>query len=147
MILITRDARMTPRTTITATTISATTWCSSPGLLASRHHERGRAPDLDDLDLLPRVDHFLVVIAACRPHFAADLDGAHALAVGDALEHHRMLSDERRSAGAQRRPRVAVAHRDRTQQHEEGNARGGERHGRDEAAGPGGGQRRRNRPT
>ena len=89
-------------------------------MLTSWHDERRRAPDLDHLDLLPGVDHLALVVGARGPDLAADLDRRR--------RPRGWRSARRTSAccptsaavpGAQRRPRAAVAHRDRAQQRQE----------------------------
>src|SRR5579862_7610612 len=147
MILIDRQATITNTIATTITTISATTAASRTRPAGSMHHERGRAPDLDDLDLVARVEHLAVVVCPRRPDLAADLDRPDALAVRDPLEHHRGLPDQRRAAGPQSRPRVAVAHRDRAQQREEDDPGREERDGGDEPARAGGRERGRDRPA
>src|SRR3954470_13843349 len=59
-------------------------------------HERGRAPDLEHLDAGSRLDDLVVVVGARRPDLAVELHAAHALGVGDALDDHRRLADQRR---------------------------------------------------
>src|SRR5579862_8425025 len=143
MIRIAREAMTTATTTITTTTITATTLGSSPGWLTSWHHERGRPTDLDHLDLLPCVDFLAVVVRARGPHLAPDLHGADSLAVRDPLEHHGVLSDQRRGARSKRRPRAAMTDRDRAQQRQEGDSRRRERDRCDQPAGARSRERRR----
>src|SRR5690349_2011973 len=110
MTRIERAATSSANTTTTAITITATIAASS------MHHERGRAPYLDNLDALAGLDHLVVVEAARRPHLAAvDPHAADALVVGDALEHHRRPAHERGRARADRRRQAPVAARDGTQ--------------------------------
>src|SRR5579863_9623191 len=108
MMRIAREAMTTATTTITATTITATTLGSSPGWLTSWHHERGGPADLDHLDLLAGVDFLAVVVRPRGPHLAADLHDADALAVRDPLEHHGVLSDQRRGARPKRGTRAPM---------------------------------------
>src|SRR3954454_24067215 len=65
-------------------------------------HERGRAPDLEDVDARPGLDDLVVVVGARGPDLAVELHAADALGVGDPLDHHRGLPDQLRRAGRDR---------------------------------------------
>src|SRR3954469_14552513 len=108
MIRTVRAATNSANSTRTTTTMSAAT--GRPSLFA---HERGRAPDLDDLDALAGLDDVVLVVGPRRPHLAVDLHAANAFIVGDALEHHPRAPDQRRGAGAHLGGLVQMAPRDR----------------------------------
>src|SRR5690349_17540924 len=103
--------------TNTARTISAI----SPAVIddSSFRDERRGAPDLDDLDLLADLDHVVVVIRARGPYLAVDPHTPDCLVVGDALDDHAGLPDERRGAGAQARRLHAMRAGDRPQRQEQ----------------------------
>src|SRR3954468_3017942 len=63
-------------------------------------HERGRAPDLEDVHARPRLDDLVVIVGARGPDLAAQLHAADALGVGDALDDRRRLTHERGGARA-----------------------------------------------
>src|SRR5215213_10720808 len=83
----------------TAITISAMTPASTRA--SSFRDERRGAPDLDDLDPLAGVDDLVVVVGPRGPDLTIDPHAADALVVGDALDDHPGLADERGRAGAQ----------------------------------------------
>src|SRR3954469_21224174 len=118
MIRTVRPATNSANRTSTAITISAATGRPFP-LFA---HERGRAPDLDDLHALAGLDDVVLVIGARGPHLAIDLDDADALVVGDPLETHPGAPDQRRRPGPELGRLVQMTLRDRP--HEEEQQRG-----------------------
>src|SRR3712207_5039374 len=85
--------------TNTASTISA----MAPAVMAilpqsSVGHERRGAPDLDDLHLGAGLVGLVIHVGPGGPHLSVDPHATDALVVGDALENHRLLAHERRSA-------------------------------------------------
>src|SRR5215472_461662 len=122
-----RAAATSANTTSTAMTMRAAMALSS--FRASVHDERGGPPNFDDLHPLAGVDHLVVVVAAGRPHLAADPHAADALVVGDPLEHDRRPADERSGTRAYRRGQLAVAAGDGAQRGED-ECRGGHEHDR-----------------
>src|SRR3954447_26332390 len=82
-------------------------------------HERGCAPDLEDVHARPRLDDLVVVVRAGGPDLAVELDAADALGVGDALGHHRCLAYECRRAGPHLPARALMLARDRPQHGEQ----------------------------
>src|SRR3954468_5977204 len=89
MIRTVRAATNSANTTSTIKTITAAIGGSF--LLA---HERGRAPDLDDLPALAGLDDLVLVVGPRGPHLAVDLDDADALVVGDPLQHEARAADQ-----------------------------------------------------
>src|SRR3954454_6320419 len=82
-------------------------------------HERGGAPDLEHVDPRPRLDDFVVVIGPGGPDLAVELDAADPFGVGDALDDHGGLADER--GGVHPDPALAalLLTRDRAQGHQQ----------------------------
>src|SRR3954471_21560827 len=62
-------------------------------------HERGRAPDLEDVHARPRLGDLVVGEGARGPDLAVQAHAADASAVGDPLDDRRGLADQRRRAG------------------------------------------------
>src|SRR5918998_117589 len=85
----------------TARTINAMTPASMACLLLVLGHERRGAPDLHHLHALAGLDDLVLVVRACRPLLPFELHAARALAVGDALGHHRGAPHERGRARTQ----------------------------------------------
>src|SRR5215213_10785035 len=95
----------------TARTISAMTPASITA--SSFRDERRGAPDLDDLDPLAGLDHLVVVVRARGPHLAVDPHATDPLVVGDPLDDHAALADQRGRTGAQQRRPAPVRARER----------------------------------
>src|SRR4029079_5445757 len=81
-------------TTIRAMAPAVMTACLSFG------HERRCAPDLDHLHPGAGLERLVVVVRPRGPPLTVESHAPDALAVGDPLEHHRLLAHERRGAGA-----------------------------------------------
>src|SRR4051794_6017916 len=81
-------------------------------------HERGRAPDLEDVHARPRLDDLVVVVGPRGPDLAVELHAADALGVGDALDDHRALPDQCGGAGSYLAARALVLAGDRPQRGE-----------------------------
>src|SRR3954449_7490091 len=114
MIRTVRAATNSANTTSTIKTITAAIGGSF--LLA---HERGRAPDLDDLHALAGLDDLVLVVGPRGPHLAVDLDDADALVVGDPLEHDARAADQRRGTRAHLGRLVQVPARHRAHEREQ----------------------------
>src|SRR3954469_4062694 len=106
-------------------------------------HERGRAPDLEDVHAGPRLDDLVVVVGARGPDLAVELHTADALGVGDALDDHRGLPDQRGGAGSYLAARALVLAGDRPQRGERDDGHDEERGELDRCPRPDGRQQRR----
>ncbi len=119
-----RARRRPARTTTTTMTTIRAAIVAPPFYV---HHERRRAPDFDHLDALPRGDHLVSSkLRAVHTSPPSILHAADALVVGDPLEHHRVLPDQRGRARADRRrqPAMAARHRAQRGEHEQPRPRG-----------------------
>src|SRR3954470_10465479 len=109
----------------TARTISAMTPGSTRA--SSFRDERRGALDLDDLDPPADLDDVVVVVGPRGPDLAVDAHAADPLVVGDALEDHGLLADERGGTGTQVGGHPPHAARHRAQREQQGD-RGHEEH-------------------
>src|SRR5512142_186994 len=109
MIRTVRANRISRKTSTTIATMAP----AMPHSFSLFAHERGRALDLHNLHAPALLDHLIVVERARSPHFPVDPDASDAFVVGDALEHDRLLADERRRAGPDLRRHLHVGLRDR----------------------------------
>src|SRR3954471_17009041 len=117
--------------TKTRTTISA---MMPPDIWLLFGHERDRAPDLDYLYALPRLEDLVLVEAARAPVLPVELDDAAVLR--RALEDQGLPADEPPRPGADLRWHAAVGAGDRSQPGERDDGRDerdGQRHGRSTA--------------
>src|SRR3954462_1937631 len=90
----------TPAAATMNTNTARTIRAISPAVMRSPSfaHERGRAPDLENMHAGPRLDDLVVVGGPRCPHPAARAPAAAALGVADPLHHGRGLAHERRGA-------------------------------------------------